>query len=223
MDLSLPVVETFTSLQGESTHAGRVCFFIRCAGCNLKCSYCDTLYAADDSVKGTLMTVASLVEAAENSKTNLVEVTGGEPLIHSAVPLLCRELIKKGFEVLVETNGSFDRSVLDSNAAAIIDVKTPSSGMEKSFCFDNLKNFQHRDEFKFIISDRNDFDYAVDFVKKHFLSLTGSEKKVPALIFSPAAPAMDYEILAKWIIEANLPVRMQLQMHKIIWGNKPGV
>lgn len=214
MSKSLLVCELFKSIQGESTFAGCVCGFIRLSGCNLSCSYCDTAYAASG---GTLRTIDELVAAATAFDCSIIEITGGEPLMQSSTPDLAAALIKKGKTVLVETNGSFDIGVLPDACVKIVDVKCPSSGEAGSFLVRNLAHLSPHDEIKFVIGSREDFDWAVSFVREHALEHQFT------LLFSPLAQAQNPAGLAAWILESGLPLRLQLQLHKIIWGDKRGV
>ncbi|MDD3118703.1 MAG: radical SAM protein [Victivallales bacterium] len=210
---TLRVTEKFLSIQGESTHAGRLCYFIRLSGCNLRCRYCDTLYA-QSFTSGSEETITSLVAGARASGVNLVEITGGEPLAQGpAAAQLCRELLAAGFEVLVETNGSADIGILPPGTIRILDCKTPSSGEAEQMNFDNYEQLTPRDEIKFVLSNRQDYDYARDIIRRYRL-----EEKTPHLIFSPVWPALPPRQLAAWLIADRPPVRMQLQLHKYIWG-----
>ena len=211
----LPVIETFASIQGESTHAGRRCFFIRLAGCNLRCTYCDTTYAWDG---GNMLSVSKLVAMALDSGTALVEVTGGEPLIHEETPLLLQSLLDAGMEVLLETNGSLPIAAVPAGVRKILDCKTPGSGMAEKNLFANWELLQSHDEVKFVVSSREDFDWSTDLIKRYSLP-----EKTANLIFSPVWGKVTFEELARWVMECGLPVRMQLQLHKMIWGDKKGV
>ena len=204
----LNIHELFTSLQGESSHAGRRCFFIRLAGCRLDCSYCDTRHA--DS--GTPMSIEALLQAARDAECKLVEITGGEPLEQAETPLLAQQLIEAGFEVLIETNGSCDISAVPPPAVRIVDCKLPGSGMEKHNLWSNFSGISTRDEVKFVVSDRADFDYAINVIKQYQL-----ENKC-GILFSPIWGKVRFDDLAQWILETRAPGRMQIQMHKIIWG-----
>lgn len=211
------VCETFASLQGESTHAGRKCFFIRLSGCNLNCSYCDTLYGRSFDA-GEERSLDSLVREALDSGLKLVEITGGEPLCSQETPALCQALLDKGFEVLIETNGSLSLAPLPSQVRKIVDCKLPGSGMHRHNLYSNYSLLQKHDEVKFVISDRNDFDFACGIIEKYDLvSFT------PNLIASPVWGKVTFEELSSWVIGSPLPLRMQLQMHKIIWGDRRGV
>ena len=211
----LPVIETFASIQGESTHAGRKCFFIRLAQCNLRCNYCDTAYAWEG---GEMRTIPALVEEVLASGLGLVEVTGGEPLIHEETPALLQALLDAGVEVLLETNGSVSIVRVPQNVRKILDCKTPASGMSGSNCWDNFSLLQPHDEVKFVVSGRDDFFWAVEIIEKYRLT-----EKTANLIFSPVWGRISFEELAGLVVECKLPIRMQLQMHKLIWGDKKGV
>ena len=211
------LVESFTSLQGESTHAGRVCHFLRLAGCNLDCNYCDTRYGRSFEA-GRPVTVGELVKLALDSGVKLVEITGGEPLATPETPELCRRLLEAGFEVLLETNGSFSIADVPREVRKILDCKLPGSGMFAANDFGNYGLLAPHDEIKFVISDRADFDSMLDVIRKY-----GLERKCRNLLASPVWGRVEFASLAAWIVDARAPVRMQLQMHKQIWGDKPGV
>jgi 7-carboxy-7-deazaguanine synthase len=206
----LTVCETFTSLLGESTLAGLPAFFIRLSGCNLRCRYCDTTYAYEG---GEDWEVESLVHAARQSPTRLVLVTGGEPLLQKGVRGFLDRLLKAGLEVLLETNGSLPLQGVDSRVRRIVDVKCPGSGMSRHNLWSNLDILTPRDEVKFVIDDKDDFDWAVEVAERYRLP-----GRLPVLI-SPVfgAPLTPAEVAA-WIIESGLPLRLNLQLHKYIWG-----
>jgi 7-carboxy-7-deazaguanine synthase len=211
----LPVIETFTSIQGESTHAGRRCFFIRLAGCNLRCNYCDTTYAWQG---GEMRSIEDLTADAAASGTGLVEVTGGEPLIHAETIPLLQSLLDAGLEVLMETNGSLSIEAVPAAVRKILDCKLPDSGMAEENFTANYAMLEKHDEVKFVVSSRRDFDWAIDIIDHHQLP-----EKTANLIFSPVWGRVKFDDLAQWIIDSNRPVRMQLQLHKMIWGEKQGV
>lgn len=214
----LIVNETFLSIQGESTHAGRLCFFIRLAGCNLNCTYCDTEYARDED-SGTAMTIEHLVTQATLSKVRLVEITGGEPLIHADMPALCQALIDEGLEVMVETNGSLPLSLLPPIIKKIVDCKTPSSGMLEYNLYENFHILSDHDEVKFVIQDYLDYEFALTVIEKYNL-----QKKTSNILLSPAWGKLDPKTLVGWMMADLPPARLQLQLHKILWGpNKKGV
>ncbi|WP_176011844.1 radical SAM protein [Victivallis sp. Marseille-Q1083] len=212
------VVEAFLSLQGESTHAGKLCYFIRLAGCNLRCSYCDTAYA-QSAAAGAPRRLAELLDQVRQSGAPLVEITGGEPLEHPNLPLLCQALLTAGLEVLLETNGSRSIAAVPAAVRKIVDCKLPSSGMSAANCFDNFRHLQPHDEVKFVIGDRTDYQYARRVIDEYHLTDSTSH-----LLFSPVWGSVEPAELAGWIIEDKLPVRLQIQLHKLIWGpDKTGV
>lgn len=211
------LVESFTSLQGESTHAGRICFFLRLAGCNLDCNYCDTRYARDFGA-GEPATAEELVRLAKESGVGLVEITGGEPLADPETPELCRRLLDAGFEVLLETNGSLSIAPVPCEVRKILDCKLPGSGMAGHNDFGNYARLAPHDEVKFVISGRGDFDYALDVIHRYELV-----SRTRNLLASPVWGRVSFEELAKWVIDSRAPLRMQLQMHKLIWGDRTGV
>jgi len=209
MDAELDVSEIFKSIQGESTWAGIPCTFVRLAGCNLRCTYCDTTYAYDG---GSRMSVRSILDRCDALGCDLVEVTGGEPLAQSECPTLVSCLIDNGYTVLVETNGTLPISSLPAEAIKIMDVKCPGSGMCGKTDESNLDAIAPSDEVKFVIADRADFEWARDKVARHDLS-----KRCNAVLFSPAFGTLDAATLASWILEDRLNVRLQVQLHKYIW------
>ncbi len=207
--LQLLVNERFVSIQGESTFAGRVCWFIRLAKCNLSCVYCDTKYADN----GKLIAVDDLVAEAVAAKVDLVEITGGEPLCQSlGCVTLAAGLLEAGLEVLIETNGSCDISILPLGVHRIMDCKLPGSGMSDMNLWRNYTYLTKRDEVKFVVSDLEDFTYALNVIQQYEL-----EKKC-TIIYSPVWGKVEFKDLANWIITSRAPGRMQLQMHKLIWG-----
>lgn len=206
------VVERFVSIQGESTHAGRPCYFIRLAGCNLRCHYCDTVYAQQHGT-GQIIPHDQLVDDVVASGIKLVEITGGEPLLHHDLPLLCQLLLDRGIEVLVETNGSCPIADLPKACKKILDCKLPDSGMAEYNLYENYALLQEHDEVKFVVSSRADFDFAVDTIQKYHL-----ERKTPNLLLSPVWGKVDFAELADWLLASKAPARMQIQLHKIIWG-----
>lgn len=211
----LRICETFSSIQGESTRAGRKCFFIRLAGCSLDCSYCDTEYAKQDGVP---MSVEELVALARKAALPLVEVTGGEPLEQVETPRLCRELLNAGFEVMLETNGAQPLDAVPSGVVKIVDCKLPSSGMADRMLKDNYSLLLPDDEVKFVVGSQRDFEYALEVTGRYDLAKIGC-----ALLVSPVWGKIELPELAKWVMECGEPFRMQLQMHRIIWGDKRGV
>lgn len=211
-DPELFIYETFSSIQGESSYAGIPCFFIRLAGCPLNCAWCDTRKARDIRA-GNPCKVSELIRLAQNAGIPLVEVTGGEPLAQKETPFLCSELLRNGFQVLIETNGAADVSVLPEGVIRILDMKTPSSGESQAMLEKNFRSVRPCDEVKFVIQDRADYDFAVEAVKRFALEDTCGH-----VLFSPAAGSMDPALLTEWILNDHLRVRINLQFHKIIWG-----
>lgn len=210
----LEVCEIFKSIQGESTLAGTLCSFVRLSGCNLSCTYCDTQYAQTES---TPMEIDVIVERIETHSTKIVEITGGEPLLQKPTPILCDIFLQKGYTVLVETNGSCDIAVISPKCKRIVDIKCPSSGMCGSFLESNYDQITSFDELKFVISDKNDFDWAKDLVFSRKLD------QLTTVIFSPNLDKISPAQIAEWIVNSSVPVRFGIQLHKIIWGKKRGV
>ncbi len=208
--MTLQVYAIFSSIQGESTRSGLPTTFIRLAGCPLNCSYCDTRLACEAT--GDSMTVDDVVEKVAQHGRRLVEVTGGEPLAQkSALPLMTA-LADKGFDVMLETSGAFSIANVDPRVRVIMDVKTPGSQMRDKMDMSNLDLLDsNRHELKFVITSRDDFDWASVLIRTRKLAGTCE------LLFSPASGLLKGEELAKWILDANLPVRLQLQVHKILW------
>ena len=205
----MKVCEIFKSIQGESTYAGLPCIFVRLTGCNLRCSYCDTTYAYDE---GSEMTTRKIIESVRDCGLNLVEITGGEPLLQPDVLPLISQLLDSGVKVLVETNGSVDIGDVDKRAAIIMDVKTPGSGMSDRLLMANFDLLKRIDEVKFVITDRSDYEWARELVRQHRLS------DKCTILFSPAYRQLESADLSGWIIDDNLPVRLNLQLHKYIYS-----
>jgi len=203
----LTVSEIFASIQGESTYAGLPCLFIRLSGCNLRCSYCDSEYAFSNGIE---MSVQQILTEACTHVCELVEITGGEPLMQEETPELAVALTSHFKNVLVETNGSLDIRPLTSPIIRIIDIKCPASGESGKMRWENLNDLRVEDELKFVISNREDFDWAVSVLKRDDLSDTCK------VLFSPAHHVMPPDRLASWIMESQLPLRLQLQIHKYI-------
>ena len=208
--MPLKVNGIFYSLQGESSYAGYPCVFVRLTGCNLRCSYCDTQYAYDEGID---MEIQEIMKRVESYQCPLVEVTGGEPLIQEDTPRLILRLLEKDYQVLLETNGSQDVTPIDPRCVKILDIKGPSSGEMEKNDFSNLERLTEKDEIKFIIGDRIDYEYAKEILK--LISLMTSRKN--HIHFSPLFGEMPLHTLAKWILEDRLPVRLQIQLHKMIW------
>lgn len=211
----LRITEIFRSIQGESTWAGLPCTFVRLTGCPLRCVWCDTAYAFHG---GTRMGLGEILERVESMGTELVEVTGGEPLAHPNAFSLVERLLERGHTVLVETSGAFDVSPLDPRAHKIMDLKCPGSGESARNLWSNLEHLTSRDEVKFVVKDREDYAWARDTIRSHGLDRRVAEASLRALLVSPVWGAIDLEALAGWILEDRLTVRLQVQLHKLVWG-----
>jgi len=207
--MSLKINEIYYSVQGESTHAGRPCIFIRLTYCNLRCSYCDTEYAFYD---GKDMEITDIMSEIKRWDCNLVEVTGGEPLFQDECIDLLNELVNSNYEVMLETGGSLSISDVPKKVVKIVDFKCPSSGMVKKNLWSIVDDLQAHDEVKFVIGNREDFDWAKDRITEYSLD------KICTLLFSPTFGEIDPQQIVEWILDETLPVRMQLQMHKMIWS-----
>lgn len=202
----LEVCEIFYSLQGESSFAGLPCVFVRLSGCNLRCRWCDTQYAFEP---GTMMEVGQILQEVQKYPTKLVEITGGEPLLQELSINLMQKLLELGYKVLQETNGSILLDQVPPQVIKIVDVKCPGSGHGDSFLKENLAFLQPHDELKFVLADRTDYTFALDFIKQN--SLQGRH-----LIFSPVTSSLKPETLAEWMLEDGASARLQLQLHKIL-------
>ncbi|HUF51672.1 MAG TPA: 7-carboxy-7-deazaguanine synthase QueE [Longimicrobiales bacterium] len=211
----LRVTEIFHSVQGESTWAGLPCTFIRLTGCPLRCTWCDTEYAFHGGEKMTLDDIIARVDAIG---TRLVEVTGGEPLIQRNAFVLVERLLDRGCTVLVETSGAIDVAPLDPRAHRIMDLKCPDSGEAARNLWSNLDQLTARDEIKFVIASRTDYEWARAAIRERGLDRKVENGELRALLFSPVWESMDFRQLAEWVLEDRLPVRYQIQLHKIIWG-----
>ena len=217
----LRVTEIFHSIQGESTWAGLPCTFIRLTGCPLRCVWCDTEYSFQGGEKMALEEIRSRVREADCS---LVELTGGEPLIHPNAFRLVAELLDEGYTVLVETSGAVDVGPLDPRAHKIMDLKCPGSGEESKNLWSNLEHLGPGDEVKFVLKDRVDFQWACRAVRENTLDQRVNQGDLAAILFSPVWDELNLRDLAEWTMEEGLPVRIQLQLHKLIWDpNTRGV
>lgn len=204
----LVINEIFHSIQGESSHAGRPCVFIRLTFCNLRCTYCDTEYAF---YEGKAMSLDEILAAVDAYACPLVEVTGGEPLVQEEVHDLLRELCDRGYETLLETGGSIDIGRVDPRVRRIVDFKCPSSGMMKKNCWPNVGHLRVTDEVKFVIGSREDFDWSIERIREYEI-----DRKCPILMSAVFGVLPPVE-LAQWILASRLNVRLQLQMQKYIW------
>jgi 7-carboxy-7-deazaguanine synthase len=207
--MALQVCETFVSLMGESSRAGLPAYFIRLTGCNLRCRYCDTQYAYEG---GAPQTVAALVAAARAQPHRLALVTGGEPLLQAETPILMAALLEAGFTVCLETNGSVPIGGVDARVSRLVDIKCPASGMAEHNNWTNLDLLTARDEIKFVVSDRHDFTWALEIIRRHHLI-----RRVAVLI-SPVYGEVPLSEAAAWIVDSGLPLRLNPQLHKYIWG-----
>jgi 7-carboxy-7-deazaguanine synthase len=207
----LRVTEIFRSIQGESTHAGRPCTFVRLTGCPMRCVWCDSEYTFSG---GEHFTLEDVVDRVREFDCRLVEVTGGEPLAQREAFSLIARLCDEGYEVLVETGGFVSTEEVDPRASIILDVKCPTSGEEPRNHWPNLERLRSdKDEVKFVITNHDDWLYTVAVVKRYDL-----EKRAKAVLISPAWDALELKDVAEWVASSGLNVRMQLQLHKYIWG-----
>src|SRR4051794_1645210 len=206
----LTINEIFHSIQGESTHSGRPCVFVRLTACDLRCSWCDTPYAFTE---GSKMSIDDVARKVDEFGCNLVELTGGEPLLQKDVYPLMRRLLDAGRTVMVETGGHLSIEKVPQEVIRIVDVKCPGSGEAARNHWDNLALLTTHDEVKFVIRDRADYEYARDVVTKY-----GLVARTAAVLFSPVHGVLASKDLAEWILADRLAVRLQLQAHKYIWG-----
>ena len=206
---TLTINEIYHSIQGESTWAGEPCVFVRLTFCDLRCSYCDTEYAFYEGKKQTLDEIVTAVAAF---RCPLVEITGGEPLLQKSVFPLMTMLADAGHTVLLETSGAHDISGVDSRVHRIMDLKTPGSGESARNLFSNIEHLTERDEVKFVIGSREDYEWSREQVLRYALT-----QRCRAVVFSPIFGRIDPREIVEWILADKLPVRFQLQMHKFIW------
>ena len=211
----LEVTEIYKSIQGESTHVGLPCVFVRLTGCNLRCVWCDTSYAFDGGKK---VSIKQILDQVKLYGINLVEITGGEPLLQKEVFLLMETLLKNNIQVMLETGGSLSIKKVPEKVIKIVDIKCPGSGEEDKNYWDNLNHLTPKDEIKFVIADRGDYEWS-----RTVLQSRGLDKKAH-ILFSPVFEKLNLKDLTEWILEDNLPVRLQTQLHKHIWDkNTMGV
>jgi 7-carboxy-7-deazaguanine synthase len=206
----LTINEIFHSIQGESTHTGRPCVFVRLTACDLRCSWCDTPYAFTE---GSKMSIDAVIARVDQYGCDLVEITGGEPLLQRDVYPLMRQLLESGRTVMVETGGHHSIKDVPSEVIRIVDVKCPGSGESERNHWENLTLLTARDEVKFVLKDRTDYEYAREIVLRNDLA-----SRTAAVLFSPVHDVLPSKELAAWILEDRLPVRLQLQAHKFIWS-----
>lgn len=200
------VTEIFYSLQGESAYSGYPCIFIRLSECNLRCVYCDTQYAFG---KGKSMAISSIMEEVKKYPCSLTEITGGEPLLQEDVDALFEELHKSSYKILLETNGAISLEKVPDYVIKIVDVKTPGSGMVDAFLKDNLDYLNDKDELKFVLTDKNDYQFALSFLAQY-------KPKVNIIHFSPLTEVLEPKELAKWMLKDGIKAKLTLQLHKII-------
>jgi len=211
-DLKFNLSEVFFSIQGEGSRAGLPCVFVRLQGCNLRCSWCDTPYALELNQKENEMQAIEIINKVKSYNCNFIEFTGGEPLAQENSYKLINYFAELGYTVAIETNGFYSFSELHPNIIKIMDIKCPGSKMSKFNKFDNLKFMTKNDEIKFVVLDENDFKWSVEIIKQYNLF-----KKVNTILISPVFGKLEYVLLANWILESGLPLKMQLQIHKFIW------
>ena len=205
----LSVNEIFYSIQGESTYAGKPCVFVRLAGCDLRCTWCDTTYAFNEVQK---MSVDDVMQQVDGYGSPLVEVTGGEPLLQKGVYPLMERLLERGKTVLLETGGHRSTERVPEPVVTVLDIKCPGSGEAARMEWGNIARLRPHDEVKFVVKDRADYEYARDAIARH-----GLPGRVRAIHISPVHGVLDPKTLSEWVLADSLPVRVQLQLHKYIW------
>ena len=221
--MAMVITEIFKSIQGEGTRAGLPCVFVRLTGCNLRCTWCDTVYAFHGGTKASvdevLEKVRELAGGEVGRHVSLVEITGGEPLLQPEAPELAARLLAEGYTTMIETSGERFVGVLSREVIKIVDVKCPDSGEADTFDFANLGAIDQKDEIKFVISTRRDYEFARDFTREHGLARLVREVLFSPVFLDPAGKWVGLEAreLAEWILADGLPVRLGLQLHKFIW------
>jgi 7-carboxy-7-deazaguanine synthase len=210
--MTLQVNELFQSIQGESLWAGLPCSFVRLTGCNLRCRYCDTTYAYNS---GTPMQIQQIVQSLAEFDCRRVTITGGEPLIQHRTPDLIQHLLESDYRVSLETNGSRDIQHLDNGCMIVMDLKCPSSGMREQNRIENLHYLKQSDQLKFVIANHEDYLFARETVKLEANHLSGDN-----ILFSPAFGTMPPQRLAAWMLDDGIEVRLQLQLHRILWPDR---
>ena len=209
----LRVSVIFFSLQGETSRVGLPTVFVRLTGCPLRCSYSDTEYAF---YGGEGMSISSILEEVSSYETHNVTVTGGEPLAQKKCLTLLRLLCDAGYSVSLETSGALDVSKVDGRVVKVLDVKTPGSGEAKKNRWTNLEYLARQDELKFVLCDEVDYQWAIETIRKHHLD------HICSVLFSPVYGKLDPAVLASWVLRDRLRVRVQIQLHKLLWGDRPG-
>ena len=212
--MALKIYEIFHSLQGETSRIGLPTVFVRLTGCPMRCTYCDTEYAFSG---GGNLQIADILAKVASFETKYVTVTGGEPLAQKECYTLLQALCDAGYSVSLETGGAMDIAPVDARVSVILDIKTPASNEEKNMLWTNINHIKPTDEIKFVLCNREDYDWAKAIITE--LKLT---EKCP-ILFSPSYHDLSAETLAGWVLQDKLPVRMQIQLHKILWGEKAGV
>ena len=215
MEVKLRITEVFCSLQGESRTIGRPTTFVRLTGCPLRCHYCDTEYAFSG---GELLTLSEILDRVRRFGVPHVTVTGGEPLAQVEARQLMELLVEVGFKVSLETSGALSIADIDPNVSVVMDLKTPGSGESHRNLMENISLLKSSDQVKFVITSREDYEWA-----RFQVDQFGLDRRVDDVLFSPSFEEVEPKVLAAWILGDRLPVRMQLQLHKILWGDKPGV
>ncbi|MCK6545262.1 7-carboxy-7-deazaguanine synthase QueE [Myxococcota bacterium] len=209
----LRITEIFFSLQGESSHQGLPCIFVRLTGCNLRCVWCDTEYSFTG---GETMTIDEVLARVAAYPSKRVELTGGEPLLQRGAPVLAAKLLERGYTVLCETSGERDIDLLPPGVLRIVDLKAPGSGEVEQNRWSNLDQLRAGDELKIVLADRADYEWARDVIRSR-----GLERKVPILL-APVQGQLEPRLLAEWILADGIEARLNLQQHKLLWGNAPG-
>lgn len=214
MHHTLRISEIFYSLQGETRTSGLPTVFVRLTGCPLRCQYCDTAYAFTG---GEIMTLEAILQRVASFNPRYICVTGGEPLAQPGCVPLLRQLCDAGYEVSLETSGALDISAVDERVSRVVDLKTPGSAEMGRNLYENIRWLTPNDQVKFVICSREDYDWAVSKLIEYRLDARAGE-----VLFSPSHGQVDARALADWIVSDNLPVRLQLQLHKILWSDAPG-
>ncbi len=218
--LTLQISELFYSIQGESSYAGYPCIFIRLAGCNLRCNYCDATYTYNE--EATVMDLDEIMAFVDRYSVSLVQITGGEPLLQESIYPLMRRLLHEKRIVLLETNGSISMRKVPTTVIKIMDIKCPDSDMSDKLHLANIGMLEQHDEVKFVLSSKSDYEWAKKFIQTHLINcdITDEQQQRPTVHFSPVQPNISATDLAKWLLHDQLPVRIQLQLHTLLWPNE---